>query len=125
MKQILPLRADPFSNALFCLLLSTASLLPPIATAAAPNLTMDDAALIAHIKKNDYVFTTALGLCSEEKLSRKSSGREMTFELTALCAARAAKESDCPAYRVRAGGTVDSPSWVTVRSLTLTLQCSG
>jgi hypothetical protein len=85
---------------------------------------MNDAALIAHIKKYDYIFTTALGVCREDKLTRTASGSERSFEFTALCAARAAQESDCPEYRVRAIGTVDSPTWATVRSITLDLKCN-
>jgi hypothetical protein len=96
---------------------------PVIASGAAPSLLVDDAALLAHIKKTDYIFTTALGNCSEEKIIRTTAERERRFEVTALCAARAAQESDCSEYRVRATGTVDSASWATVRSLTLTLQC--
>jgi hypothetical protein len=98
-------------------------IVPAIAAGAAPSLLLDDAALIAHIKKNDYIFATALGVCSEEKILRTTAGRERSFEFTALCAARAAKESECPDYRLRATGTVDSESWATVRSMTLTLQC--
>jgi hypothetical protein len=97
---------------------------PAFATAAAPDLVLNDAALIAHIRRNDYIFTTALGVCREEKLTRTAPGSERAFEFTALCAARAAQESDCPEYRVRATGTVDSPSWATVRSITLDLKCN-
>lgn len=98
---------------------------PAIVTGAAPSLLLDDAALLAHIKKNDYILTSALGVCSEEKIVRTIAGRERSFDFTALCAARAAKESDCAEYRVRAIGTVDSASEATVRSMTLTLQCRG
>ena len=84
---------------------------------------LDDAALVAHIKKADYVFTTALGTCRDERLTRAASERERTFEYTAICIAIAAKESDCAEYQVRANGTVDSATWATVRSMALILRC--
>jgi len=96
---------------------------PQVGVGAAPSLLLDDVALVAHIKKTDYIFTTALGACREEKLTRATSERERTFEYTAICNSTAAKESECAEYHIRANGTVDSPTWATVRSLALSLRC--
>lgn len=96
----------------------------PVAPATS-DLGTNDAALIAHLKKTDYVFSTALDQCSGEKLTRHRDGRTQRFEYRAFCVARAAKESDCPGYDVKAQGTVDSPTWATVRTQTLKLRCSG
>lgn len=95
------------------------------APAAAPDLRSDDAALIAHIKRTDFIFTTALGACSGEKIVRSGSGTSARFKYTAYCAARAADASDCPGYKLTAQGTVDTPSEATVRSLKADLECSG
>lgn len=78
------------------------------AYAAEGGLTSSDGALIAHIKKTDYVFTTALGDCGNEKIERNFSGDKKRFKYTAYCSAIAAKESDCPGYKVIATGTIDS-----------------
>jgi hypothetical protein len=93
--------------------------------AAEPNLAVDDAALIAHIKNTDYIFTTALGHCGNEKVTRGGPSDPKRFEYVAFCSARAAQESDCSGYIVKATGTVDSPTWATVRDFRLELQCSG
>jgi hypothetical protein len=104
---------------------SAFGLAPASALAAGPDLAADDAALIAHIKKTDYVFSLALGRCSGERLTRHREGGMQRFEYTAFCSARAARESDCPGFDVKARGTVDSPTWATVRTQVLTLKCSG
>lgn len=95
------------------------------ALAAGPDLATNDAALIAHIKRTDYVFSLALGRCSGESLTRHREGATQRFEYTAFCSAQAARESDCPGFDVKAQGTVDSPTWATVRTQLLTLKCSG
>ncbi|NVJ58833.1 MAG: hypothetical protein HWE27_00505 [Gammaproteobacteria bacterium] len=84
-----------------------------------------DTMLISHIKSTDYIFTSALGACTEEQLKRKRVEDSNVFEYLATCKAKAAKVSDCPEYAVVAKGTVDSPSWATVRSWSLELKCYG
>lgn len=107
------------------LVCSLFGLIPGFTLAAGPDLATDDSALIAHIKKTDYVFSTAFDRCSSEKLTRRREGRLHRFEYVAFCSARAAQESDCPGFSVRAQGTVDSATWATVRRQTLRLKCSG
>ncbi len=85
------------------------------------DLYKDNEALINHIKRTDYVFTTALGECKSENIIREGNN----FEYTAVCKAKAAKESDCPEYKVKAKGTVDTKSWATVREIILNLLCYG
>lgn len=96
-----------------------------ICHAADFSLATNDESLIAHIKKTDYVFRTALGQCDQEKIERNLSGDTKRFRYTAHCAAVAADESDCPGYKVTATGTIDSDSWATLRSTTLELECRG
>ena len=108
--------------------LSTLMLLAAIqfaAYAASPSVAMDDGVLIAHIKKTDYVFTTALSDCSKEKIERNVSGDNKLFKYTAYCSAKAADESDCPVYIVVALGTIDTENWATLRSIKLELECHG
>ena len=95
------------------------------ARAASPSAVADDRALINHIKKTDYVFTTALGTCSQEKIERDVSGNKKHFTYTAYCSAKAAQESDCPGYKVVASGTIDTEQWATLRSIKLELECHG
>ena len=91
----------------------------------ADDFNSSDTKLISHIKRTDYIFTTALGICSDEKLKRKIVVGSKVFEYFGICKAKAAKASDCPEYIVVARGTVDSPSWATVRSWSLELKCYG
>ncbi len=115
-------RPTATSGVLACLVLGIA---PACSLAAGPGLAMSDSALIAHIKKTDYVFSVAFGRCSAEKLTRHREGQTEQFEYAAFCSARAAQESDCPGFDVKAQGTVDSPTWATVRTQTLKLKCAG
>jgi len=105
---------------------SAFGLSPANALTTTPDLTTNDTALIAHIKKTDYVFSLAFDRCTSEKLTRHHAGNgPQRFEYVAFCSARAAQESDCPGFDVKARGTVDSPTWATVRKQVLTLRCSS
>ncbi len=100
-------------------------LIPSLASAENGNLFKNDASLISHVKKTDYIFTTALGKCNSEKLLRNIGNNKKQFKYIAICAAKAAKESDCPEYKVKAIGTIDTNSWATIREIKLVLQCYG
>ena len=96
-----------------------------ISLAENTNLRKNDAALIAHIKKTDHIFTSALGKCNSEKIHRKISSDEKSFEYIGVCVAKVAQGGDCPEYKVKATGTVDTDSWATLREIKLELQCYG
>ena len=103
------------------ILIVFALLCPSVLMADDINLGNDDDALLNHIKRTDYVFTTALGQCESEQTIRDGNN----FVYTGFCKAKAAKESDCPGYKVTAKGTVDTESWATVRDIKLELKCNG
>ena len=98
-----------------------ALLFPGLLVAEEINFHKNNETLVSHIKRTDYVFTTALGKCKSEQVIRDGNN----FEYTAVCKAKAARESDCPEYKVNAKGTVDTESWATVREIKLELQCHG
>ena len=97
----------------------------PVVLAESENLTTDDAKLIEHIKRTDHILSTSLGKCSAETLHRSTRNTEFHFKYSAHCAIKPAPEDDCPEYLVQAMGTVDSPSWATIRELKLELQCTN
>jgi len=84
-----------------------------------------DAALIQHIKRTDHVFQAVLTGCREERVTRGSAGRKITFSYRAQCDIKPRPEDDCRSYAVDASGTFDGPEWATVREMKLTLQCSN
>ncbi|KOA97636.1 hypothetical protein AE921_16885 [Xanthomonas arboricola] len=90
--------------------------------AAGADLSRNDAALIAHIKRTDPVFSRLLGPCTSEQLQRIKGSK---FTYRALCGIRPRPEDDCQTYSVVASGTVDNPAWATVRNVRLSLQCSA
>ncbi|MFN3311764.1 MAG: hypothetical protein ACK40R_08700 [Thermomonas sp.] len=90
--------------------------------AAAPDLSRSNAALIAHIKRMDPVFSRLLGPCTGEQLQR---GKGSTFTYRAVCGIKPRPEDDCQAYSVVASGTVDNAGWATLRNIRLSLQCSA
>jgi hypothetical protein len=103
----------------FLLLLGSAP-----AVAALANLGSDDGALIKHIKATDHIMKTSLGACHSERLSRSTRNDAKVFRFTASCQIRPLPKDDCPSYKVTATGTVDTPSWATVRDMRLELECT-
>jgi hypothetical protein len=90
---------------------------------ATPDLGKDDAALLQHIKANDYVFQRVLEQCHGETIHRSNRKGLHYFTYSATCAIRAHYEDDCPSYGVTATGTIDTPQSATVRDIQLVLKC--
>jgi len=106
------------------LLASLLSSAAPISFASAtPDLRKDDAALLQHIKANDYVFQRVLEQCRGETIHRSNRKGLHYFTYSATCSIRAHYEDDCPSYSVTATGTIDTPQWATVRDIRLVLKC--
>jgi hypothetical protein len=98
---------------------------PAIASSASPNLRVDDAALIRHIKATDFVFRATLGVCRNESLRRGKARGIPSFVYRAKCVIKPRPEEDCQYYQVTASGTVDTTTWATVRDTRLMLLCSA
>ena len=96
-----------------------------IASPASPNLRVDDAALIRHIKATDFVFRSTLGVCRNESLHRSKARGIPSFVYKAKCVIKPRPEEDCQHYQVTASGTVDTTTWATVRDIRLKLLCSA
>ena len=96
-----------------------------VAGAAQPDLRVDDAALIRHIKATDFVFRSTLGACRNESLHRGQSHGASRFTYKATCVINPRPEEDCQHYQVTASGTVDTTSSATVRDIRLRLLCSA
>jgi hypothetical protein len=99
--------------------------LPVRAIASAPNLRVDDTALIQHIKATDFVFRSLLGTCQSESLQRSVSHGLSHFAYKGTCAINPRPEEDCQSYHVVASGTVDTSRSATVRDIQLKLLCSA
>ena len=98
---------------------------PGIASSAPPNLHVDDAALIRHIKATDFVFRSTLGVCRNESLQRSNAHGASHFTYKAKCVINPRPEEDCQHYQVTAAGTVDTTTSATVRDIRLKLLCSA
>ena len=99
---------------------------PGMVRPATPNLRVDNPALIRHIKATDFVFRAVFGTCTNESLQRSSVNGKALFRYQAKCAIKPAPDNgDCGAYQVTARGTVDTPTWATVRDIRLKLLCSA
>lgn len=98
----------------------------PFASIAADDLSTDKG-LLAFVQSHDTAWTRVLGTCRDASVVRLSRQGRMDFTIRAECAIKDNREEnmDCPAYRIDASGTVDSPSQATVRKMTLELLCSG
>jgi hypothetical protein len=92
--------------------------------AASPLAT--DSGLIAHLKQSDPVLRQSLRDCKDEVVTRHTTGQTTRFIYRAVCRAKVppSEVGDCH-YRVEARGTVDSPTWATVRRWRLDLECSA
>ncbi len=108
---------------IFCSILIGTSVLG--VHAEGDDLITNDTKLIEHIKRTDHILSGSLGTCSDETLQRITHGVERHFKYFAHCAIKPIPEDDCPEYVVQAEGTVDSPSWATIRELKLELQCTN
>lgn len=89
------------------------------------DLRYDDSALIQHIKRTDPTFQAVLGKCAGEKLARSKQQDLRNFTYTAKCDIKPDQQGDCPSYKIKAVGTVDTASWATVRNISLQLQCGA
>jgi len=107
----------------FLVFVVSASVLAETPPKAPFDLFKSDADVIRHIQHTDPVFTSVLGHCSNDKLVRSHKGKDRLFVYTAICAIKPLSDSECPAYLVRAAGTIDHPQWATVRTMSLALQC--
>lgn len=113
------------SKCLAGLLAASCCVCTGFASSALPNLRIDDAALIRHIKATDYVFRSALGVCRNESLQRSKIRGIPSFVYKAKCLINPRPEEDCQNYQVTASGTVDTIDWATVRDIRLRLLCSA
>ena len=86
---------------------------------------MNDAALLKHIKSSDLIFRTVLGKCDKERVDRSVVAGRRSFVYRAQCEIKPKPENDCQFYRVEASGTIDTPTWATVRDIHLKLQCTA
>lgn len=116
--------AKPFKPTKW-LLLAIGCAAPALAQPGAPNLRVNDSALIGHIKATDFVFQALLGKCEAETLSRNVQGGLLHFTYKAVCTIRPRPEEDCQRYRVTATGTVDTAKDATVRDIRLKLLCTA
>ncbi|MXV08998.1 hypothetical protein [Xanthomonas sp. LMG 9002] len=82
---------------------------------------------IAYVLKNDIVLSRLFGDCPALKFARTGADGAKSFLIEGNCDIKNNPEEDaaCPAYHVRATGTIDSPSHWTVRRQELTLVCSS
>ncbi|MGO4703999.1 hypothetical protein [Dyella sp. 2RAB6] len=103
-----------------------AALWPFSASIAADDLSTDHG-LLTFVRSNDTIWTRVLGTCRDATVVRSSRQGRIDFNIKAECAVKDNLEGnmDCPAYKVDASGTVDTPSQATVRKMTLELRCSG
>ncbi|MCC4596857.1 hypothetical protein NRY95_13615 [Xanthomonas campestris pv. phormiicola] len=81
---------------------------------------------LAYVLKNDIVLARTFGECPKLTFTRSAKGTR-TFVIEGSCDIKdnPEEDADCPAYRVHATGTIDTPSHWTVRQLELTLVCSS
>ncbi|KAB7766372.1 hypothetical protein [Xanthomonas maliensis] len=94
------------------------------ATQAAPQ--DESAQALAYLFKNDAVLSRTFGQCPGLSFKRTQTSASTTFLIDGSCDIKNSPEenADCPAYRIHATGTVDTPSHWTIRQLQLTLMCS-
>ncbi|SFS16875.1 hypothetical protein SAMN05216570_3404 [Dyella sp. OK004] len=103
-----------------------AALWPFSASIASEDLGTDHG-LLAFVLHNDTVLVRVLGTCRDVSIVRSGGKGRVDFNVTAECTIKDNREEnmDCPAYKVDASGTVDSPTQATVRKMTLNLLCSA
>lgn len=103
-----------------------ASLWPFSASIASEDLGTDHG-LLAFVLHNDTVLARVLETCRGVSVVRPGGQGHVDFNVRAECAIKDNREGnvDCPAYKVDASGTVDSPTQATVRKMTLNLLCSA
>lgn len=92
---------------------------------AAPRNEADQA--LAHVLQNDIVLSRTFGECPKLTFTRTEAKGTHTFLIEGTCDIKdnPEEDADCPAYRVHATGTIDTPTHSTLRQLQLTLVCSG
>ena len=90
------------------------------------SLAASDSALIRHLRTAEPLFRTVLGVCSQQKLERSGTASRMSFVYHATCVIRRppSEAGACARYVVEASGTIDSPTWASVREWRLRLECS-
>lgn len=102
-----------------------AALWPYSASIAADDLSAKEG-LVAFVLREDPALARVVDTC--RNLSVVRSGHKLAqFEIKAECTIKDNREEDmdCPAYRIDASGTIDTPSHATVRKLTMSLLCTG
>lgn len=102
------------------------ALWPFSASFASEDLRTDDG-LLAFVLHNDMVLARTLESCRNVSVIRSGDKGHVDFNLRAECSIKDNREenADCPAYKVDASGTVDTPTQATVRKMTLNLLCSA
>jgi hypothetical protein len=82
---------------------------------------------LAYVLKNDSVLSRTFGACPDLTFKRTQAKASKAFLIEGTCNVKdnPEEDADCPAYQVRATGTIDTPTHWTVRQLQLTLACSG
>ncbi|MET0548197.1 MAG: hypothetical protein ABW002_02840 [Xanthomonas sp.] len=82
---------------------------------------------IAYVLKNDIALSRLFGDCPALKFAHTGAEASNAFLIEGNCDIKnnPEEDADCPAYRVHATGTIDTPSHWTVRRLDLTLVCSS
>ncbi len=82
---------------------------------------------IAYVLKNDIVLSRLFGSCPALKFASTGVEGNNAFLIEGNCDIKnnPEEDADCPAYHIRALGTMDTPSRWTVRQLDLTLACSN
>ncbi len=82
---------------------------------------------IAYVLKHDAVLSRLFGDCPALKFARTGAEGSRSFLMEGNCDIKnnPEEDADCPAYHVRATGTIDTPSHWTVRRQELTLVCAS
>jgi len=103
-----------------------AALWPCSASAAGDDLNTDPG-LLAFVLRSDLVLLRVAGECRNVSITRSGQPGHVDFGIKAECAIKDNREenADCPAYKVDAFGTLDSPTQATMRKITLSLLCSA
>lgn len=102
-----------------------AALWPYSASIAADDLSTRQG-LLAFVLRDDPTLARVVDTCRNISVAR--SGRKLAqFEIKAECSIKDHREEDmdCPAYRIDASGTIDTPTQATVRKITMSLLCTG
>lgn len=85
-----------------------------------------DSTLVAFLRRTDPVFRRLLGRCWDERVTRDGAGIGRSFSYRAVCEqSPPSGDDDCATYEIRAYGSIDTPTWATVRRWELRLQCGG